>query len=410
MNSNFPTIGFNPNKTKVQLKVAVNRLRLVQQKKASINQQARKDIALLLEKGKEESARVRVEHIIRDDYTIEALELIELYTETLLARFSIVESMKSCDPAISEAVNTIIYAAPRVDIKELHFVRDQLISKYGKDFGCAAMENFGYRVNDRIVQKLKAQTPDRKLVNQYLSTIAAAYNVSWEPPIDPPSPIAMAPIPSLPPAFEQQHQSTQQQQHQQHQQQQQQQQQQHQQQQQEPQSWLRVQSEPRDYSAQQNEPEPRYLPVKPGQVFSQMSLERPSGYQDHANDTAMNSTYNPEIIQQQYVQQPLGGTSAFNPHPYTAAQYEGDGHAPVVFLPHPHMNPELTTQQFQPDYQLGAHQFPSTPVDPAAGGQRQYESAKPLLTDADAGSHPSAHDTPDFDQLARRFEALKQRK
>ncbi|KAH9249237.1 hypothetical protein BASA81_013025 [Batrachochytrium salamandrivorans] len=86
MNSNFPTIGFNPNKTKVQLKVAVNRLRLVQQKKASINQQARKDIALLLEKGKEESARVRVEHIIRDDYTIEALELIELYTETLLAR------------------------------------------------------------------------------------------------------------------------------------------------------------------------------------------------------------------------------------------------------------------------------------------------------------------------------------
>ncbi|KAJ3049154.1 Vacuolar protein sorting-associated protein ist1 [Rhizophlyctis rosea] len=171
---------FNPNRTKVQLKLAINRLKLLQQKKNQFNQGARKEIATLLEKGKEESARVRVEHIIREDFNIEALEILELYSELLLARFGLLETMKHCDQAIAEAVNTIIYAAPRCEVKELNMVRDQLIMKFGKEFALAAMENQNDIVNSRIVHKLKVQTPDPVLVNQYLRTIAKAYNVQWD--------------------------------------------------------------------------------------------------------------------------------------------------------------------------------------------------------------------------------------
>jgi vacuolar protein sorting-associated protein IST1 len=109
----------NANKTKVQLKLAVNRLKLLQQKKTALNQNARREIAHLIETNKLESARIRVENIIREDLTVEALELLELYTETLLARFGLLESMRYCEPGIAEAVNTIIYAAPRVDLPEL---------------------------------------------------------------------------------------------------------------------------------------------------------------------------------------------------------------------------------------------------------------------------------------------------
>ena len=123
-----------------------------------------------------------MEHVIREDYNIEALELMELYTETLLARFGLVETVKVCDPGIQEVVNNIIYGAPRVEIKELDFVRDQLISKYGKEFAMAAMENSDNRVNERLVQKLRVSTPDQILVNQYLKTIAAAFDLAWSPP------------------------------------------------------------------------------------------------------------------------------------------------------------------------------------------------------------------------------------
>lgn len=51
---------FNPTKAKVQLKLSVNRLQMLQNKKNMLAQQQRKEIARLLEAGKEESARIRV--------------------------------------------------------------------------------------------------------------------------------------------------------------------------------------------------------------------------------------------------------------------------------------------------------------------------------------------------------------
>lgn len=59
-------------------------------------------------------------------------------------------TLRHCDQAVAEAVNTIIYAAPRTEVKELNVVRDQLIVKFGKDFAVAAMENQNDIVNSRV--------------------------------------------------------------------------------------------------------------------------------------------------------------------------------------------------------------------------------------------------------------------
>ncbi|KAG9288370.1 hypothetical protein G9A89_021401 [Geosiphon pyriformis] len=177
----MPPSSFNPNRLKVQLKLSINRLKLMQQKKASIGKHARKEIAELLKNGKIESAKIRVEGIIREDFHLEAMEILELYCELLLARFGIIEQMKQCDSGVQEAVNTLIYAAPRSEIKELNSVRDQLIAKYGKDFAVNAIDNKDNCVNDRIVQKFKVSTPDVYLVNRYLEEIAKSYNVDWTP-------------------------------------------------------------------------------------------------------------------------------------------------------------------------------------------------------------------------------------
>ncbi|KAJ3389971.1 Vacuolar protein sorting-associated protein ist1 [Lobulomyces angularis] len=160
--------------------MGLQRIKLLQQKKNGINNQQKREIASLLEKGKEESARIRVEHIIREDYNIEALEILELYSELLLARFGLLEHQTFCDDAIKEAVNTVIFSALRFNVQELIIVRDQLILKFGKDFGASAMENRNGIVNDRIVQKLKVQTPDPVLVDQYLNVIAEAFNIKFE--------------------------------------------------------------------------------------------------------------------------------------------------------------------------------------------------------------------------------------
>ncbi|KAL7922361.1 DUF292 domain-containing protein [Trichoderma austrokoningii] len=165
-------------KLKVQLKLAIARLRMVQQRDEQLGKTHRRAMAQLLEAGKVDSATIRVENIIRSDITSELHELLELYCELLLARAGLLEG-PVCDPGLEEAVQSILYAAPKTEIKELMTVRTLLAEKYGKEFVLAAMENTDGKVNDKVVKKLSVEAPRRELVTGYLEEIAKAYGVDW---------------------------------------------------------------------------------------------------------------------------------------------------------------------------------------------------------------------------------------
>lgn len=165
-------------KIKVQLKLSISRLRMVQQKDTAIAKQQRRAMAVLLEQGKEESARIRVENIIRSDITTELLEVLELYCELLLARTGLLEA-KECDPGLEEAIKSIIYAALRTDVKELQQARALLVEKYGKDFALEAVENSDGKVAERVLKKLRVEPPEPELVTLYLKEIARTYGVNW---------------------------------------------------------------------------------------------------------------------------------------------------------------------------------------------------------------------------------------
>lgn len=135
-------------------------------------------MAQLLEVGKIDSARIRVENIIRSDITTELHEILELYCELLIARAGLLEG-STCDPGLEEAVKSIIYAAPKTEIKELQVVRTLLAEKYGKEFVMTAMDNSDGKVSDKVVKKLSVVPPKEELVVGYLEEIAKAYNVDW---------------------------------------------------------------------------------------------------------------------------------------------------------------------------------------------------------------------------------------
>ncbi|KAF8272985.1 DUF292-domain-containing protein [Lactarius quietus] len=167
-------------KAKVQLRLSVQRLRTLQEKKEAQAKAARRDIATLLERGKVETARIKVESIINEDIYLELLELLELYCELLLARFGLVEmNTREPDSAVSEGICSIIYAAPRTELKELHVLRDLLMHKYGREFSAAVMENRDGCVSERVMKKLTNNMPSATLVEAYLAEIAKGYGVQW---------------------------------------------------------------------------------------------------------------------------------------------------------------------------------------------------------------------------------------
>ncbi|KAI0224998.1 hypothetical protein LSAT2_024055 [Lamellibrachia satsuma] len=173
----------NYKKLKANLQLCISRLKILQKKKTELALKARKEIADYIAAGKEDRARIRVEHIIREDYLVESMEIIEMYCDLLLARFAMIEKMKELDPGLEEAVCTVIWCTPRMssDIHELIEVSKQLCEKYGREFTIACRENKLETVNPKVLQKMSILAPPKKLVENYLIEIAKIYKVPFEP-------------------------------------------------------------------------------------------------------------------------------------------------------------------------------------------------------------------------------------
>ena len=175
----------------------IPRLRNAQKKDTALSIAARREMAELLSQSREASARIRVENIIHTDVTVELMEILELYTELLLARAGLLDvrdknikdgitsgnDSSSENTGLEEAAASIIYTAPRLprDVRELGIVRNMLIERFGKDFAMRANENVDNCVPARVVDKLKVDPPSERLVQAYLEEIARTYSVDWPP-------------------------------------------------------------------------------------------------------------------------------------------------------------------------------------------------------------------------------------
>ncbi|WFD49167.1 Vacuolar protein sorting-associated protein ist1 [Malassezia furfur] len=165
-------------RTKVQLKLAVQRAHMLQAKRESLAKKARRDIADLVVRGKVETARVKTESLIMDDVHIELLELLELYCETLYARFALLE-MPGTEPpeAIREPLLAILHAAHRTELAELHTLQEMLAARYGPELAKDALENVDGCVSPRVTRKLAFHMPPPELVDAYMDEICKAYDV-----------------------------------------------------------------------------------------------------------------------------------------------------------------------------------------------------------------------------------------
>uniref|UniRef100_A0A069DSP6 IST1 homolog n=2 Tax=Triatominae TaxID=70999 RepID=A0A069DSP6_9HEMI len=175
--------GANYPRLKTNLRLAINRLKLLEKKKSELAQKARKEIADYISEGKYERAKIRVEHIIREDYLVEAMELIEMYCDLLLSRFGLLQEMKGLDPSLAEPISSLLWVAPRLgsEVAELKMISDQLTAKYGKKYTEACRIGGIDTISEKLRHKLSSQAPPKILIEKYLIEIAKIYNISYDP-------------------------------------------------------------------------------------------------------------------------------------------------------------------------------------------------------------------------------------
>lgn len=175
--------GFKASKCKTLLKLTIPRIKLLRNRREIQLRQMRKEIAKLLETGQEATARIRVEHIIREEKMMAAQEIIELFCELISVRLPIIEVQRECPLDLKEAISSVCFAAPRcADLPELQQVQLAFAGKYGKEFLAAATElRPECGVNRQLIELLsiRAPAPDVKL--KVLKEIAEEQELEWDP-------------------------------------------------------------------------------------------------------------------------------------------------------------------------------------------------------------------------------------
>ena len=194
---------FKPERLQANLKMAVTRVNLLQQKKeAQLRKQEQSILALLSAGDRDEKARIQAESALRLVQQIEAIEVISLFCQLLTERFRLLVASDEVPYDMQEAVSTLIWAADRSEVSELLEVKKQLGRKFGKEYVENAQGNRLGTVNERVLQRLSPRPPSPFEVLQYLKKLAASNNVRWIPQGEdstPPAAAALYPPPPPPP-------------------------------------------------------------------------------------------------------------------------------------------------------------------------------------------------------------------
>merc|ERR1712228_834557 len=142
-------------------------------------------IAQLIAEDKIQSARIKVEGVLREENLMRVYEWLQMMLDLIHQRVKQIEvSKKECPEDLLESVCTLLYCAKRVDVPELSEVGAQFKAKWGDKWFNQHIENKSGRVSKQIIEKLSPQPPKRSTVDAKLQEIAKKYDLEWKPTDD----------------------------------------------------------------------------------------------------------------------------------------------------------------------------------------------------------------------------------
>jgi len=180
---------FDVVKFKMHLNMAKNRITLQKNKTENTVKNQEREIAALLNENKEGMARTRMEQVLRVQLLAEAFDIIHLFCELLISRSGMFNmnpgSLAELSPDLKEAVCSVAFASPRMDVPELQAVTGIFKSRYGDqtiDYVQRVEGENATAVNHRLIQKLNTHVPEGRIILHHLQRVAEENNVIWKAP------------------------------------------------------------------------------------------------------------------------------------------------------------------------------------------------------------------------------------
>lgn len=161
--------------------MASQRLKTHISKKENMLVKSERAIGQLISDEKIQSARIKIEGILREENLIRVMEWLEMMCDLMNQRIAQISAAKKCPEDLLESISTIIYCAKRISIPELSEIAGQFKAKWGEKWFASCIENKNGRVSRSIIDKLSPLPPKRENVNKKLVQIATKYDIAYDP-------------------------------------------------------------------------------------------------------------------------------------------------------------------------------------------------------------------------------------
>ena len=179
---------------KTYIMVIQNKLTLYRNKKIASIKQKKLEIGRCLKENNLDVAKAKMDTIIREEDMITVYDILGPLCEILKERVTYIISNSECPPDLRAQLDSVIYASTRVEVDELHILRDLIMRRYGQNYIMKADSNADKLVNVNLVEKLRIKPASDVFVTIRLKQLCKEQKIPFEFPCEVENDMAIDPM------------------------------------------------------------------------------------------------------------------------------------------------------------------------------------------------------------------------
>lgn len=167
------------NELKATLEVCKQKYKLERNKKIDDIKKKKDEIINCLKNNNKDMAMAKMENLILAENYITVYDKLEQFTQILIEKCIYIVSNNECPTDLRPYLDTVIYAANRLEMKELKEFRDKIKIKYGEAYITKAENNVDRFIDQTLYEKINTTIFENSFKNIRLKQLCQEKNINY---------------------------------------------------------------------------------------------------------------------------------------------------------------------------------------------------------------------------------------
>ena len=149
---------------KTLIKISQKRCKLYRNKKVDNIRKTEEEIANCLKSNNLDLAKAKMDNLCKFEDLVTAYDIIHPILEIIKEKCTYIISYSECPAELRAPLDSIIYAANKLEIQELMLFKEKILQKYGSSYISKAENNMDKLVNENLVAKLRVTVFNEQII------------------------------------------------------------------------------------------------------------------------------------------------------------------------------------------------------------------------------------------------------